>query len=95
MKLSPRALVLLQLVADYTKPIDLGGGKKGESFFFPNHKSMYSPTFKETVYVDGAGDASALKGLERKGFVEKASKDWKYAYRITAEGRRELEGRKS
>lgn len=95
MKLNERTVVLLQLIADYTKPVDAGGGKMIESFFYPNERKMYSTTLKDYVYVEGAGDAATLKAMERKGLIEHAGKDMRYAYRITAEGRRELEGRKS
>ena len=95
MKLNPQALVLLQLIADHTKPIDMGNGKMGVSFFYPRERNIYSSTLKDYVYVEGAGTVSMFRSMEKKGLIERASKDWKYAYRITAEGRRELEGRKS
>lgn len=93
MKLSPRALLLLQLVADKTQVVK-SGSREIRLFFFPNEQKMWSETLKDFIPVGGAADAAILRGLEKNGLIEPANKNLRYSFYITAAGRTALEGKK-
>lgn len=93
LKLSERASLLLWIVAKNTER----NWETGElsRFFLPHAKQyFYNDNGKQTwTYISGAGDANALKGLERKGLIEipKTNILGGYIYALTEDGLLALE----
>jgi hypothetical protein len=77
-ELTPRAVELLILVADNTK---------GQRYFVPRDRLMWSDTLRRYVDVDGSGVASSFRALARRGFIE-ATPDAprSYCYVATKDG---------
>ncbi len=92
MKLSDRAIVLLKIVDEATDK-DWASGKLSRYFVpQPPMFGTYFFTFRGKKFdtmVSGSGDANALKGLERKGLIERPRNCplGPYCYAITEEGR--------
>jgi hypothetical protein len=92
MKLSPRAITLLTLINDRTAwEGDERPGKVLTLFFYPQSEPMWSPTLNACIDVSSGGDASAFRGLERKGLIvrtmpKETTGTARYAYAITEEG---------
>jgi len=80
--LSHKAYPLLSLIADYTKHDDNGNLT---SYWVPQATAQWSPTLKRTVYVSGAGDAAAINGFVRNGWVV-PQRVAKYACALTEDG---------
>lgn len=90
-KLSYRAKLLLLLVDQKTERDDKGQLTR---FFVPSAYDEYlhtrdGRTLKNTVWVQGSGDANCFKGLERAGLIERPDTSLRggYIYAITEEGR--------
>ena len=90
LKLSERAKLLLSLV-DNACEVDWTTGEV-HRFFVPQAREYHLPDGGFT-YISGAGDANALKGLARKGLIERplTSLTAEYCYVITEAGRMALE----
>jgi hypothetical protein len=68
-KLSERAQILLAVVCEHTEY-----GEDGflSRYFVPKGNGQeWCEAINEHVWVQGSGDASALKGLERRGLIER------------------------
>lgn len=98
MKLSYRAKLLLLLI-DHKCDVDWTTGEI-KRFYVPSPNFEYGvpglppKQQEEGVWVQGAGDANAFKGLERRGLIRrpKTTLPNKYVYVITEDGRRVVEG---
>lgn len=88
--LSKRAMVLLTIIGDATKRDEAG---KLKGFFWPSAYPVYygGKGDLQSTTVSGAGDVSALRGLERKGLIEPVQSSQPYCYSITAAGRCEIQ----
>lgn len=88
MKLSERAKLLLYFI-DEAAEKDWGHGVS-KSFFVPKSSMYhyYHNNKSQNTYISGAGDANALKGLERKGLIRrpKTSLPNDYVYETTEDG---------
>ena len=92
MKLSERAKSLLMLIDQNTERNPDGELKR---FWVPSAYTQYFYIGKELseIWVQGSGDANALKGLERKGLIKRPNTQLpnKFVYAITEDGRLAIE----
>ena len=79
--MKPLAAELLILIADHSEV-----AHDGVCWVPPGgYKESWSNTLGRNVYIDGAGVASALRGLERRGLIAFTHLT-KYSARITEDG---------
>lgn len=101
-RLSDRAKVLLVLISERTE-VENGDFSNPTRFFVPpdGYKTAHLKTVwlrkgsgcsngHNTIFIDGSGDASTLRSLERKGLTL-PHHVVAYAYSVTEEGRVEAE----
>ena len=85
---SDRTLFLLWVVGQKTER-DWSTGKLS-NFFVPQNSEIYYHDKGESkhTYISGSGDASSLRGLEKRGLIErpKTSLPNKYVYALTEKG---------
>jgi hypothetical protein len=89
-RLSPRAELLLWIVGQNTER-DWSTGEL-KRFFVPHASQyFYRPSPDKPLgytYISGSGDANALKGLARRGLIERprTSLSGEYIYALTEDG---------
>lgn len=81
---------LLSLIADHTRfEGDCTDGAIAQ-FWVPGKRNDYCSSLNKDIWIDGAGAANCLKGMERKGWIKQQSVG-KYSYSITEEGLLQIE----
>jgi hypothetical protein len=84
MKLSENAARLLVLIGDYTERDD---SQRLTRYWVPADRRQWCGTLDGYVIVGGGGDAASLGMLERRGLIERTSKEHRYYFAITESGR--------